>query len=54
VGRADIVAGYKLAVSKYFGYGNGIVRSPLPNVTEAGLKASDDIFGRLLALEEKL
>lgn len=47
-------AGYKLAVNKYFGYGRGDVRSPLPNTSEAALKASDEVFGELMRLESSL
>ncbi|WVF66077.1 hypothetical protein IAT40_000816 [Kwoniella sp. CBS 6097] len=48
------VAGLKLAVSKYFGYGSGIARSPLPKGNEATLAAQDAQLGKLVEFESSL
>ena len=48
------VAGLKLAVSHYFGYGSGMARSPLQMVDPSRLAAQEGPLGRLVALENRL
>lgn len=53
VGKIGGVAGLKLVVSKYFGYGTGAVRGPLSVVGEDRLKGTDGEWIRKLVEIEK-
>lgn len=48
------MAGLKLAVSHYFGYGSGRARSPLVDGDEAKLVANEGVLKRLVELENSL
>ncbi|OCF36237.1 hypothetical protein I316_02110 [Kwoniella heveanensis BCC8398] len=48
------VSGLKLAVSKYFGYGSGIARSPLQKGNETTLSAQEAQLSKLVEFESSL
>ena len=48
------VAGLKLAVSNYFGYGSGRARRPLPDGGNDALAAQTKVLDRLIQLEKSL
>jgi dihydrodipicolinate synthase/N-acetylneuraminate lyase len=48
------VAGLKLIVKSYYGYGNGLARSPLPNANEEAFKGQKGVLDKLMDLEFSL
>jgi hypothetical protein len=48
------VAGLKLIVKEYYGYGSGLARSPLPSGSEEALRGQKGVLDRLMELELSL
>jgi dihydrodipicolinate synthase/N-acetylneuraminate lyase len=48
------VAGLKWIVKSYYGYGNGLARSPLPNANEEAFGAQKGVLDELMKLEFSL
>lgn len=48
------VAGLKLIVSQWYGYGSGLARSPLPSGSLEAMRAQDGPLNALLELEKSL
>ena len=48
------VAGLKLIVKSYYGYGSGIARSPLPCANEEAFKGQKGVLDELMDLEFSL
>jgi dihydrodipicolinate synthase/N-acetylneuraminate lyase len=48
------VAGLKLIVKTYYGYGNGLARSPLPNANAEALQGQKGPLDKLMDLEFSL
>jgi len=48
------VAGLKFIVKSYYGYGNGLARSPLPNANEEAFGVQKGVLDKLMELEFSL
>jgi hypothetical protein len=48
------VAGLKFIVKGYYGYGNGLARSPLPNANEEAFGVQKGVLDKLMDLEFSL
>jgi hypothetical protein len=48
------VAGLKLIVKTYYGYGSGLARSPLPNANAEALAGQRAVLDKLMDLESSL
>jgi len=48
------VAGLKFIVKSYYGYGNGLARSPLPNANEDAFGVQKGVLDKLMELEFSL
>lgn len=48
------VAGLKFIVKTYYGYGNGLARSPLPGANEEAFNGQKEVLDKLMDLEFSL